>query len=285
MVIKSHASCNPWPSYWFPSSDGWLHYVDEGKGKTIVFLHGNPDWSFSYRKVIKKLRSSYRCLALDHLGFGYSAKPLEANYHPQAHSDRLAAWIHELDLQDICLVLNDWSGPIGLAFAQRYPERVARLVLMNTWMWPLRPYWLFPTFSWLMSGKSGRWLTGYGNLFSGLLVWLAIYQKSAFSRGIHQCYQKPYRTPDGRIAQYTMPYYLMAANDWFQSLFEKRSLIAQKPTALIWGMKDPAFRPVFLKTWEKVWPEAKVTRLHKAGHFPQEDQPESVVSAILQLMT
>jgi haloalkane dehalogenase len=284
MVIKSHASCNPWPSCWFPSTDGWLHYVDEGKGKVIVFLHGNPDWSFSYRKVIKSLRSYYRCLALDHLGFGYSAKPLAANYHPQAHSDRLAAWIHELDLQDICLVLNDWSGPIGLAYAQSYPERVERLVLMNTWMWPLSSYWLFPTFSWLMSGKSGRLLAGYGNLFSGLLLWLAIYQKSAFLRRIHQCYKEPYRTPDERIAHYTMPYHLMAANDWFQSLYENRSFIAQKPTALIWGMKDPAFRPVFLKTWEKMWPEAKITRLHKAGHFPQEDQPESVVSAIFQLM-
>jgi haloalkane dehalogenase len=283
MAFNSPSPCLPWSPNWFQQSDGCLHYLDVGQGKPVVCLHGNPDWSFSYRKVIEGLRSSYRCLALDHLGFGYSAKPLAANYHPQAHTDRLAAWVHELDLQEICLVLNDWSGPIGLAFAQRYPERVEQLVLMNTWMWPLSGYWLFPTFSWLMSGQTGRLLTGYANVFSTLLLWLAIYRKSAFQRWIHQCYQKPYQTPDDRVAQYSMPYYLMAANEWFQSLYEHRSKIAHKPTALVWGMKDPAFRPAFLKTWEKVIPGAHVTRLYKAGHFPQEDQPGSVTSAIQQL--
>ena len=276
--------CLPYPSRWFQTRDGILHYIDEGKGRPVVCLHGNPDWLFSYRKVSNRLLPDHRCLALDHLGFGYSAKPSEASYHPQAHADRLAAWIIALGLWDITLVVNDWGGPIALAFAQAYPERVRGLVLMNTWMWPLEQYWFFPVFSKWMSGVTGQWLTGYGNVFSKVLLWLAIYHKRSFSGSIHQCYQAPYPTPGDRIAQYTMPFYLMAASAWFRRLYQHFYLIPQQHTALVWGMRDPAFRPTFLRTWEALLPSAPVLRLYRAGHFPQEDQPESVYKAIAQVI-
>lgn len=281
---ENSSACLPYPSHWFRSSAGDLHYLDEGQGQPVVCLHGNPDWLYSYRKVIGELLPDYRCLALDHLGFGLSAKPQAASYHPCAHADRLAEWVQELNLWGICLVLNDWSGPIGLALAQRYPERVKSLILMNTWMWPLDNYWLMTIFSKLMSGVSGRLLTGYGNLFSSLLVWLAVYNKAAFSGQVHRCYQYPYPSSLDRIAQYTMPWFLKAASGWLEGLYQNRDLIAHKKTALVWGMRDPAFRFTFLKAWEEILYNPYVVKLAEAGHFPQEDQPSQVVEAIHRVM-
>lgn len=270
----------PFRPHWFASEDGLLHYIDEGKGQPVVFLHGNPDWSFSYRKVVKGLSKDYRCLALDQLGFGRSAKPLNASYHPKNQADRLASWMIHLGLQDCCLVVNDWGGPPAFAVAERYPDLISGLVIMNTWMWPLDSYPFFPLFSSLMSGKTGQFLTGYGNLFSKTLVWLAVYYKTQFSGIVHAHYQWPYQTPQERIAQYTMPYYLMAANNWFRELYTASAILANQSTALVWGLKDPAFRPVFLKEWQLVMPHDLVLELKKAGHFPQEDQPETVIKAI-----
>ena len=280
MTIGIEQALYPFKSQWLHVSDGWLHYIDEGEGQPVVMLHGNPDWSFSYRKVFPELSHAYRCLVLDQLGFGLSAKPATASYHPQAQADRLAEWIQSLGLRQICFVVNDWGGPVAFAFTQRYPERVHSLVIMNTWAWPLQPYWGFTLFSSLMSGRSGQWLTRYANAFSQVLVWLAVYHKQAFSGRVHAHYRKPYQRPADRVAQVAMPYYLTGASGWFQALYEQVGLLAAKPTALVWGLRDPAFRPVFLRNWQRLMPSAETFPLGRAGHFPQEDQPKAVVAAV-----
>src|SRR5690349_15504506 len=107
----------PFNSRWIKIDQHDLHYVDEGKGETILFVHGTPEWSFGFRDLIKNLRNDYRCIAVDHLGFGLSEKPAEGDYSCQAHAARLEKFIRALNIDTITLVANDFGGSIGLSYA------------------------------------------------------------------------------------------------------------------------------------------------------------------------
>ena len=146
----------PFESRFFTTPGGRMHYVDEGAGAPIVFLHGNPSWSFEFRGLVADLRDRFRCVAPDHLGFGLSARPGRGEeHHPAAHAENFIALMHHLGLDDVTLFLADWGGPIGLEFARRHPERVARLVIVNTWAWPVDDDLHFVAFSRLMGGAAG----------------------------------------------------------------------------------------------------------------------------------
>ena len=120
----------------FSTADGELSYVDEGTGPVVLFVHGTPSWSFEFREVLKTLAKDYRCVVPDHLGFGLSQKPTGASLSPEDHARRLAALVRALDLRDITLVVHDFGGPIGLPLALEEAGVVARVVVLNTWMWP-----------------------------------------------------------------------------------------------------------------------------------------------------
>ena len=125
----------PFAPHYFVTPVGRLHYIDEGAGRPIVFVHGNPVWSFMYRNQIKALSADHRCIAPDHIGFGLSDKPREWTYLPSQHAANLEALLEPMDLHDLTLVVGDWGGPIGIAYALRHSERVRAVVASNTWMW------------------------------------------------------------------------------------------------------------------------------------------------------
>ena len=114
---------------------GRMHYVDEGRGEPILFVHGTPTWSFEFRHLIRALCPTHRCLAPDHLGFGLSERPDGFGYRPDDHAANLEAFVEQLQLDRFTLVVHDFGGPIGLPLALRRPERVRRLVVLNSWMW------------------------------------------------------------------------------------------------------------------------------------------------------
>ena len=130
-------SLYPFTSRYFDSADGRLHYVDEGAGSPVLFVHGTPTWSFLYRHLVTRLAPRHRVVAVDHLGFGLSDKPAAAPYEPRDHARRLVALLDSLDLSGVTLVVHDFGGPIGLSAALARPERIDRLVLFNSWMWPV----------------------------------------------------------------------------------------------------------------------------------------------------
>ena len=110
-----------------------MHYLDEGAGKPVLLLHGEPTWSFLYRTIIPQLTENSRCIAPDYFGFGRSDKPQEREWYSyDRHADSIARLAAELDLRDLTVVVQDWGGPIGFRFAVENPDRVARLVVMNT---------------------------------------------------------------------------------------------------------------------------------------------------------
>jgi haloalkane dehalogenase len=126
----------PFEDYWLPYREGYIHYIDEGQGPTVLLLHGNPTWSYLYRNVIKELRSDCRLLALDYPGFGMSKAPSQYGFTPQEQSDAVENLIQRLNLKHIVLVGQDWGGPIGLRYAVRHRENLRGIVVMNTWAWP-----------------------------------------------------------------------------------------------------------------------------------------------------
>lgn len=114
---------------------GNMHYVDEGEGEIILFVHGTPTWSFLYRDFIQDLYGSNRCIAIDHLGFGLSEKPQDFAGTPQAYSKNLSEFIEKLNLKNITLVVHDFGGPIGLGAAIENPDNIKQVILFNTWLW------------------------------------------------------------------------------------------------------------------------------------------------------
>ena len=107
----------PFESQWFESSVGAVHYIDEGEWSAILFLHGNPMWSFLYRKIVRLLRDNFRCIAVDYPGFGLSVRPPGYGYMPQDHAVVVGELVRKLDLQDAIVMGQDWGGPIGLQVA------------------------------------------------------------------------------------------------------------------------------------------------------------------------
>ena len=112
-----------------------VHYIDEGEGDVVLFVHGTPTWSFEWRHVIRALARTHRCVAMDNLGFGLSDRPRDFDYCPESHARMLRAFVERLGLNDVTLVVHDFGGPIGLPLALHEPSIVRRLVVFNTWMW------------------------------------------------------------------------------------------------------------------------------------------------------
>ena len=127
----------PFRSRWMEIPAGRMHYIDEGRGPPILFVHGTPTWSFEWRHLVRALREGYRCVAVDHLGFGLSDRPRSAAYTLEGHAERLRAFVERLGLAQLTLVAHDFGGPIALPLAEEVPSRIARLVVINSWMWSL----------------------------------------------------------------------------------------------------------------------------------------------------
>jgi haloalkane dehalogenase len=274
----------PFESRYFSVSAGRLHYVDEGTASPIVMVHGNPTWSFLYRDLIKRLSPNYRCIAMDHLGFGLSDKPTNWGYLPEDHATNLSALLDGLGLSNITLVLQDWGGPIGLSYAVANPEKIARIVLINTWAWPVDHDFYYVGFSNFMGGALGRMLIRRYNFFAQVVMRQAFGDKSKLSQAAHMHYLRPLETPEDRKGCMVFPKQIIAATPWLNQIWRNMSVLSGKPKLFVWGMKDIAFRTQELQRWEKTFPEARFVRLGTVGHFVQEEAPDELAAAVLPFL-
>lgn len=263
---------------------GTMRYVDEGTGSPIVMVHGNPAWSYVYRKLILALRSEFRCIAPDHLGFGQSEHPEHFSYLPKDHAENLAGLLDSLVLKDLTLVVNDWGGPTGLSYAITRPEKVKRLVILNTWLWPVDDDWYYQGFSGFMGGPIGRWLCRERNGFVNLVMPKAYGRRELLTDEDLRHYRDALPTPESRRGTWVFPKQIIESTPWLASLWEKRALLADKPALLAWGMKDIAFREKELKRWQEALPHAEVLRFEQAGHYVGDEEPEAIAAGIRKLM-
>ena len=200
--LATIAKLYPFTSRFFahPVGDGRVlqHYVDEGPsdGETVLFLHGNPTWSFSWRRAIERLRDRYRCVAPDHIGCGLSDKPTAYPYRLRQHIENLERLVLDLDLRDLTLVVHDWGGPIGLGLARRHPERIARLAILNTaafpsYRMPLRiAACRLPVF--------GKLAVRGLNAFARAATWMAV--ERPLAPDVKRGYLLPYDSWENRVA-------------------------------------------------------------------------------------
>jgi haloalkane dehalogenase len=262
---------------------GQMHYIDEGNGAPVVFVHGTPTWSFLWRQQIKSLSRQFRCIAPDHLGFGLSDKPATFNYTPAAHADNLEALIEHLQLKNITLVVHDFGGPIGLRYALRHSENVKNLVILNTWMWSLEEEKQLTKISQFMSSSIGRFLYLNLNFSARMLLPRGYHQRKHLTKDVHQHYLKPLSSASDRLGTWYFAKALHEDNHYFTQLWEQREKLLPINKLIIWGEKDALLPLNFLERWQQTYPEAKAVKIN-AGHFLQEEKGGEVADIIRQFI-
>jgi pimeloyl-ACP methyl ester carboxylesterase len=278
-----NASMYPFTHRYLDLPDGRMHYVDEGSGEVLLFIHGTPAWSFLYREQIKHFSASYRCIAIDHLGFGLSDKPPGFEGTPQAHSANLALFVNKLGLDNITLVVHDFGGPIGLSFATANPDKIKALVIMNTWLWQTSNDPEVQRVSNIVNSRLGRLLYLRTNFSPAILIKKAFFQKNHLSKEAHRHYKKVFANRNERAGLLQLAKSLLGSSDWYEEQRAKLGALKGRPTLIIWGTKDPFIKPAFLDRWKAELSHAKIIEL-EAGHFVQEEAPQAVNEGIAEFL-
>ena len=270
---------------------GRMHYVDTGApatgsgGPPVLFVHGTPTWSFEFRHLISGLSATHRCIAPDHLGFGLSERPAEFAYTPEAHAESLRELVHALGLSELTLVVHDFGGPIGLPLAFDPELEVARVVLINTWMWSFADDAEMTRKARLAASGFGRLLYRWLNFSLRGIMPSAYGDRRKLTRAIHDQYLAGFRDRDARErVLWSLARALEASSAHYDTLWQERSRLAQKEVRIVWGMKDSAFRPYMLERWHNALPSARVVRVESAGHWPHEEEPEIVLDALREFL-
>lgn len=268
------------------------HYLDEGSGDPVVMVHGNPSWSFYYRNLVLALRDHYRCIVPDHIGCGLSDKPGDDRYDYtlSRRVDDLEKLLDHLGIREnITLVLHDWGGMIGMAFAVRHPERIRRLVILNTAAFPLPKEKPFPLAlkicrdTWL-----GTLLVRGFNAFSLAASFVGC-KRNPMSAELRRAYRSPYNSWRNRIA--TLRFVQDIPLSPGDRNYELVSNVAKGldrfttlPMLICWGEKDFVFDRHFLNEWQRRFPAAEVHRFADCGHYILEDARDEIVPLIVAFL-
>ncbi len=268
------------------------HYLDEGQGEAVVMLHGNPSWSFYYRNLVRELRSTHRVIVPDHIGCGLSDKPADSQYSyrlEQRVAD-LDALLNSLDLPaKLTLVVHDWGGMIGMAWAAANPERIARLVIFNTAAFPLPEGKKFPlALKICRDTQFGAFLVQGLNIFARGAAWVGC-KRRRMSAALRKAYCSPYDSWHNRVATLRFVQDIpLAANDPGFDLIRRvgQSLpqFAQVPTCICWGEKDFVFDRYFLEKWQEYLPQAEVHSFADCGHYILEDAADEILPLVKQFL-
>lgn len=264
------------------------HYLDEGHGSPVVMVHGNPSWSFYYRNLVKALSKDHRCIVPDHIGCGFSDKPGDDRYdytlsRRVADLERL---IDSLDLKErITLIVHDWGGMIGMSWAVRHPERVARLVILNTAAFHLPNAKPFPLALRLCRNSLiGTLLIRGFNAFAAGAAAIGC-KINPMPASLKQLYCRPYDSWQNRIAthRFVQDIPLKPGDrgyDFVSSTAAGLEQFRQLPMLIIWGEQDFVFDRHFLEEWQKRFPTAEVHSWKKGGHYILEDVRDEAIPLI-----
>ncbi len=282
----------PWKSRLIDVGNGVrMAVVDEGPRDaplTFLLLHGNAGWGYLYREFIRRLSPKYRVIAPDHVGFGRSDKPRDPRWYSlERHIDDLGRVLRELSPSRIVPVVQDWGGPIGMGWAVKQPDRVAGVVVLNTWAFVRDPRLKLPwPFKLLVLGRGGWKRCTRSNVFVELL--LARRGPRRLTEEDLAPYRAPFPTPDDRVGIARFPQLIPETKDPFHESYatmayveDHLSRLRQKPALICWALKDPAFKKPQLERWQHLFARVDGPHLLEgAGHFLQEDAPEAILEQI-----
>ena len=259
------------------------HYVDEGSGRPLLFVHGNPTWSFHWRRLIEALRGRFRAVAPDHIGCGLSDKPQDYPYTLARHIENLVQLVEHLDLSDITLVAQDWGGPIGLGAALARPERFSRIVLFNTGAFP--PPYVPPRIRICRTPLLGTLAIRGLNLFLRAALVMTVEDRSCLTPAVRAGILAPYDSWANRVAidGFVRDIPLTRRHPTWRTLADIEAglpSLADRPALFIWGMRDWCFRPQCLERLIESFPNAKVHRLETAGHWVMEEAHDRILTLV-----
>jgi haloalkane dehalogenase len=248
-----------------------MHYLDEGEGDPVLLLHGEPTWSFLYRKMIPPLAAGARCIAPDYFGFGRSDKPTErAWYSYDRHVSSITRLVQKLDLRNITLVVQDWGGPLGFRFAVENPERVAKIVVMNTGIGARAPGEEWLRFQAFMRRVGTE-------IVAGQLIRLSLVQPT--SDEIIAGYDAPFPVPESRIGIVQFPELVATSADHPSGpamlVVRDRLRELDRPALVLFSDSDPIFSRQAAELMSEILMNADLDPpVEGAGHFLQEDRGE-----------
>lgn len=269
------------------------HYIDEGRGDPVVMVHGNPTWSFYFRNLVLALRDQYRCVVPDHIGCGLSDKPTAKQYDfsVKRRVEDFTRLMDQLDIrQNVTLVLHDWGGMIGMAWAVRHPERIARIVVLNTAAFHLPKSKPFPWALWLgRNTRLGAWLILKHNAFCRTAARIGT-KRASLPEAVRQGLLAPYDSPANRLAvlKFVQTIPLKPGDPGYEIIDEVERGLPQfrdRPVLICWGMKDFVFDHHFLAEWERRLPQAEVVRFPDAGHYILEDATAEIVGHVQRFLS
>ncbi len=276
-----------------------MHYIDEGKGEILLFLHGEPTWGYLFRHQIAALKNTYRAIVPDHMGFGKSETPDPRSYFLQDHIDNLEAFMLDLDLMNITLVMHDFGGPVGMGLAIRHPNRIKRIISVNG-PTPLGQLDLIehltanvavsPWFQWILKAENEGTLEkvlseSHYNMLSTLKL-----NGFVDNSIITDIWMEAYRAP------FPSPAYALGVIGWAkgyatgQHQFEMPSndvkeILANKPALALWGKQDRTLHGKhFLPLFHSAFPNGIVHEIDQAGHYSPEDAPKEIATRIAQFL-
>jgi pimeloyl-ACP methyl ester carboxylesterase len=269
-----------------------MHYLDEGQGELLVMVHGNPSWSIYYRSLVLGLRDRYRCIVPDHIGCGLSDKPGDDRYPYtlQRRVDDLSALVEHVEAErDVTLIVHDWGGMIGMAWAVQNPDRVKRIVLLNTAAFHLPASKGFPWQLALTRSPVGALLVRGFNAFARGATRQGVTRRP-MSRALRDAYCAPYDSWGNRIAtlRYVQDIPLSAGDPGYDLVTRVQAgipALADRPIQICWGDKDFVFDHHFLEVWQQLLPDADVRRFADCGHYILEDAPEEILAQVDQFLT
>jgi len=256
-----------------------MHYIDESEGAPILLLHGEPTWSYLYRKMIPPLAEVGRVIAPDFIGFGRSDKPTQrAWYTFDRHCDSLRQFVESLDLHDITLVVQDWGGPVGLRVATEDEDRFSRLVILNTGIFRPGPRWPTPGFlAWRNFAERNPDLP-VGFVLQGATT-------TELSDEVIRAYEAPFPTVESKAGAAQFPLLVpLAESDAGAAEMGKVAQALtewQKPTLVAFSDQDPVFPlQAGQKLAERIPGAAEFVPIEGASHFLQEDKGEEIAAHI-----
>jgi haloalkane dehalogenase len=273
----------PFASHWLDLDGVRYHYLDEGPADVspVLMLHGNPTWSFYYRTLIPAISRDHRVIVPDHVGCGLSGKPQDYDYCLEQHIRNVERLAAALDLRHIALVLHDWGGAIGMGYATRHPENVARFVVLNTaaFYQPVVPLRIricrIPLFGDLV-------LRGI-NAFARLALPMAVHHRERMTPAVRAGYLAPYDSWQNRIAilRFVQDIPLEREHRTRHTLEQIEAnlyLFSDHPMLILWGARDFCFTVRdFLTEWQVRFPYAEIHAIEDAGHYVVEDAHERIV--------
>jgi haloalkane dehalogenase len=272
----------PFEPHYVHQDDLRMHYVDEGSGEPVLLLHGEPTWAFLYRKMIPRLAGVARVVAPDYLGFGRSDKPTRIeDYSYDFHYSAIERLADELDVRDVTVVVQDWGGPIGLRLAVERPDRVARLVVLNTGIGAGRA----PSPEWL---RFRDFMRRVGTeIVPGQLV--RVSAVSELADDVVEAYNAPFPTPESKAGVLAFPELVPTELDHpsAATMLEVRSALGnwEKPALVLFSDSDPIFSPAAAERMASLIPGAGPAEIVVgAGHFLQEEKGEQIAERIVRFL-